>query len=659
LETIDIQQFYVDFRQEVALEATREGAERPTAEAFAGVMIDELSAANVFDDATIAPFRARGMEVSGYSLSEDLEDLAVLVSVFKQSPFLETTTSTEIDTAINRAMGFLSKVRLDLLKTVEESTPAFDMILAISEAFPSIRKARIVVITDGQAIIKEREKLSWYAREVLVEVWDIRRLYQLAASGKPQEPIDIDFVKEFGEAVPCLASPIVDPDYQAHLAIFPGAVLAEIYEKYGGRLLERNVRAFLQARGKVNSGIRKTILEEPERFLAYNNGISATASAIDFIDLPNGGRGISKVRDLQIVNGGQTTASIHHVAKRDRDRSRVDLSKLSVQAKLTIVPPSKLNEIVPLISRYANSQNKVNEADFEANSPFHVAIEHYSRRIWAPARAGEPRMTHWFYERARGQYADALSRELTTAKKRDFKLVNPLNQKFTKTDLARFVNCWSQLPHIASQGAEKNFRYFTMERTAELQNQATQQEFQDIVAMAILYRQTEKIITQRAYGGYRANTVAYTISPLSKLLDSRLDFNKIWIEQSLDADLSRFIGDLSEPVREVLVAAPGNGNVTEWCKKRECWKVVSEISAQVPEFVELTSTSNLNSIEDLGEAILSVLRSRGYPMDRSSIIREIGLTNKEWTETIRELTGAGLLIKIGKASETLYSLSDN
>jgi hypothetical protein len=659
LETIDIQQFYVDFRQEVALEATREGAERPTAEAFAGVMIDELSAANVFDDATIAPFRARGMEVSGYSLSDDLEDLTVLVSVFKQSPFLETTTSTEIDTAINRAMGFLSKVRLDLLKTVEESTPAFDMILAISEAFPSIRKARIVVITDGQAIIKEREKLSWYAREVLVEVWDIRRLYQLAASGKPQEPIDIDFVKEFGEAVPCLASPIVDPDYQAHLAIFPGAVLAEIYEKYGGRLLERNVRAFLQARGKVNSGIRKTILEEPERFLAYNNGISATASAIDFIDLPNGGRGISKVRDLQIVNGGQTTASIHHVAKRDRDRSRVDLSKLSVQAKLTIVPPSKLNEIVPLISRYANSQNKVNEADFEANSPFHVAIEHYSRRIWAPARAGEPRMTHWFYERARGQYADALSRELTTAKKRDFKLVNPLNQKFTKTDLARFVNCWSQLPHIASQGAEKNFRYFTMERTAELQNQATQQEFQDIVAMAILYRQTEKIITQRAYGGYRANTVAYTISLLSKLLDSRLDFNKIWIEQSLDADLSRFIGDLSEPVREVLVAAPGNGNVTEWCKKRECWKVVSEISAQVPEFVELTSTSNLNSIEDLGEAILSVLRSRGYPMDRSSIIREIGLTNKEWTETIRELTGAGLLIKIGKASETLYSLSDN
>jgi hypothetical protein len=455
-------------------------------------------------------------------------------------------------------MGFLSKVRIDLLKTVEESTPAFDMILAISEAFPDIRKTRIIVITDGFAVIKERAKLSWYKREVLTEVWDVRRLFQLSTSGKPQESIDIDFLKEFGEAIPCLASPVFDPDYQAHLAILPGAVLAEIYEKYGGRLLERNVRAFLQARGKVNSGIRKTILDEPERFLAYNNGISATASGIDFVDLPNGGTGISVVRDLQIVNGGQTTASIHHVAKRDRERARVDLSKLYVQAKLTIVPASKLDEIVPLISRYANSQNKVNEADFEANSPFHVAIENYSRRVWAPARAGEPRMTHWFYERARGQYADSLGRELTPGKKRDFKLTNPLAQKFTKTDLARFVNCWNQLPHIASQGAEKNFRYFTMEMAKDRQAQATQKDFQEVVAMAILYRQTEKIITQKAYGGYRANTVAYTISLLSKLLESKLDLEKIWIDQTIDSDLAQFLGELSVFVREVLVAAPGN-----------------------------------------------------------------------------------------------------
>ena len=655
MDKVDIEQFYLDFRQEVALEATREGAEIPTTEAFTGVMIDELCAASVFDEATVAPYRTRGVEVSGYSLSDDLEDLSILVSVFKQSVGLETTTSAEIDTAVNRAMGFLSKVRIELLSTVEESTPAYDMILAISEAFSDVRKTRIIVITDGLAVIKDRAKLSWYKREVLTEVWDIRRLFQLSTSGKPQESIDINFLEEFGEAIPCLASPVLDPDYQAHLAIFPGMVLAEIYDRYGGRLLERNVRAFLQARGKVNSGIRKTILDEPERFLAYNNGISATASGIDFVGLPNGGIGISMVRDLQIVNGGQTTASIHHVAKRDRERARADLSRLYVQAKVTIVPASKLDEIVPLISRYANSQNKVNEADFEANSPFHVAIENYSRRVWAPARAGEPRMTHWFYERARGQYADGLSRELTTGKKRDFKLTNPLAQKFTKTDLARFVNCWNKLPHIASQGAEKNFRYFTMEMAKDRQAQATQKDFQDVVSMAILYRQTEKIVTQKAYGGYRANTVAYTISLLSKLMGSKLDFEKIWIDQTIDSELGQFLGDLSVFVREVLVAAPGNGNVTEWCKKRECWNAVSEISIPVPQFSQRKVQSRSDQHQDVGEAVFALLQDQGHPMDRSSIIRELSLSNMEWSVAIRELTDAGLVAKIGRASETLYS----
>lgn len=657
MDKIDIEQFYLDFRQEVILEATREDAEIPTTEAFIGVMIDELSAASVFDEAAVAPYRSRGVEVSGYSLSDDLEDLAILVSVFKQSPNLETTTTAEIDTAINRAMGFLAKVRMELLKTVEESTPAFDMIMEISEAFTEIRKARIIVITDGLAVIKEREPLSWYKREVLIEVWDMRRLYQLSTSGKPQESIDIDFVKEFGEAIPCLASPVFDSNLQAHLAILPGAVLAEIYEKYGGRLLERNVRAFLQARGKVNIGIRRTILEEPERFLAYNNGISATASGIDFVTLPNGGVGISLVRDLQIVNGGQTTASIHHVAKRDRERARVDLSRLFVQAKLTVVPASKLDEIVPLISRYANSQNKVNEADFEANSPYHVAIENYSRRVWAPAKTGEPRMTHWFYERARGQYADALSREITPAKKRDFKLINPLAQKFTKTDLARFVNCWNQLPHIASQGAEKNFRYFTIEKAKGNQEQVTQKGFEAVVGMAILYRQTERIVTQRAYGGYRANTVAYTISLLSKLLESKLDFERIWIDQMIDGDLAEFIGELSELVRAVIVAAPGNGNVTEWCKKRECWNAVSAISIPVPQFSHSEVLFRTYEHHDAGDAILNLLSQADHPLDRSSIMRELRLGNKEWTSSIRELIGAGLVAKSGRASEALYSVT--
>jgi len=657
LDKIGIKQFYLDFRQDVVLEASREGWEMPTLEAFVGVMIDQLASASVFDDATIATYRARGVEVSGYALSEDQEDLAVIVSVFKQSSSLETTTSVEIDTAVGRAMGFLQKVRSDLLSTIEESTPAYDMILAISEAFAEIRKTRIIVITDGLAVIKEREKQSWYNREVLVEVWDIRRLYQLASSGKPQESIDIDFVREFGGAIPYLAAPPVDPECNPHLAILPGSVLAEIYERYGGRLLERNVRAFLQARGKVNSGIRKTILEAPERFIAYNNGISATASSIEFVNLPNGGSGIAVIRDLQIVNGGQTTASIHHVAMRDRERSRVNLEALFVQAKITVVSAPRLDEIVPLISRYANSQNKVNEADFEANSPYHVAIENYSRRIWAPAKPGEQRMTHWFYERARGQYADSLAREVTTAKKRDFKLTNPLFQKFTKTDLAKFVNCWNQLPHLVSQGAEKNFRSFTMEMSKATPIEVSRRDFETLIGMAILYRQAEKVITSKAYGGYRANIVAYTVSLISKLLDSKLDFRQIWDNQGIDSVLEEFISNVSEPVRKVLISAPGNGNITEWCKKRECWTAVSAIRIDPPSIVVQAGSKAVRDGREPHELIVHLLVERGFPMDRSSISRELELTTKELNEAIRDLISAGSLVRSGVGPAAQFALS--
>ena len=209
----------------------------------------------------------------------------------------------------------------------------------------------------------------------------------------------------------------------------PGRSSDAIYSQYGPRLLELNVRSFLQARGKVNQGIRRTILDQPGRFLAYNNGISVTASEVELVDLPGGGRGFGRIKNLQIVNGGQTTASLHHAVRRDG----ADVSAIQVPAKLTVVPEDRLEEIVPLISRYANSQNKINEADFSANDPFHVRVEELSRTIWAPATGGTLRQTRWFYERARGQYADGLGRAGSPAQQRKFKQEHPPAQKFTKT----------------------------------------------------------------------------------------------------------------------------------------------------------------------------------------------------------------------------------
>ena len=102
--------------------------------------------------------------------------------------------------------------------------------------------------------------------------------------------------------------------------------------------------------------MRDTIRKEPQMFLAFNNGLSATAEAVTVEDLPGGGKGLRSIRDLQIVNGGQTTASIYHAVKKDK----ADVSQLFVQVKLTVLnDPTKMDIVVPYISRYANTQNKV------------------------------------------------------------------------------------------------------------------------------------------------------------------------------------------------------------------------------------------------------------------------------------------------------------
>ena len=154
------------------------------------------------------------------------------------------------------------------------------------------------------------------------------------------------------------------------------------------------------------------------------------------------------------MNGGQTTASIH-VAK----LRKLDLTGTFVQMKLSVVTPERATELVPRISEYANSQNRVSAADFFANHPFHVRIEGFSRRLHASSPDGTFRQSKWFYERARGQYADARA-NLTPAQRKKFDLENPRSQLFAKTDLAKFLSVWEGRPHEVSLGAQKNFAAF-------------------------------------------------------------------------------------------------------------------------------------------------------------------------------------------------------
>jgi hypothetical protein len=618
--------FAENLRQEVISRSELDGQEEFRVDAFTEILVGYLTDAGELDDAIICYHKARGEEVSGYAVSDEGDCLDLIIAIHTQSVPPGTVTKADVETAFKRVLGFLARAMGDAHGALEEASPAHDMALTIHGLGSKLQQVRLFLITDGRTTEVKRTTGTFQDIPVSYHVWDIERLFRCATSGQQREPIEIDFREMFGDSVPCLPMPGEAADYRAYLAIMSGDVLARLYDEYGPRLLERNVRSYLQAKGKVNRGIQQTIKECPERFLAYNNGISVTAAEVRLEKRKDGSQGIVWARDLQIVNGGQTTASIHHAMKRDR----ADVSQIHVQAKLSVIDAERVDELVPLISRYANSQNKVNEADFFANDQFHVGLEKQSRSVWAPAAPGTHRQTRWFYERARGQYQDAKGREPTPARKREFSTVQPTSQKFTKTDLAKFENTWDQLPQSVSLGAEKNFRVFTTRLAARKQFEPDQRYFERLVAKAILFRRAEKIVQEQEFGGYRANIVTYSLALILNRTSQRIDLERIWRAQDISPDLSALITSVSRAVHASIVNPPSGKNVTEWCKREDCWNRVQEIPVVIQ--------------KGLQEELLSIERVASREIDR-------GLNGADRTEKklIEELSSV--------PAETWFKLS--
>jgi len=359
-----------------------------------------------------------------------------------------------------------------------------------------------------------------------------------------------------------------------------GTQLAAIYDKWEARLLEANVRSFLQARGKVNKGIRDTIKADPAMFFSYNNGLTTTAESVEVANLGEG-LFLMSAENFQIVNGGQTTASIHALRKQAADQ----LKDVFVQMKLTVVPREQSEAVVPNISEFANSQNKVNAADFFANHPFHIRMEEFSRRILAPIGDTGYREHKWFYERARGQYADERGRR-TPSERKSFDAMFPKSQFFTKTDLAKFENSYRCKPHVVSFGAQKNFAELARAIGDEWgKNEGSQFDevwFQRLISKAIIFRSLERIIPAQTWytGGYRANIVTYAIAKVAHDADSRgkvIDLDTVWRMQRVQGELENALLAAAEAANDVITNPPtGVRNMSEWAKKQACWAELSK-----------------------------------------------------------------------------------
>ena len=561
------------FTSEV-LDRLRDAGEVPDAEACAEALTGQVN---------------RKLEVDAFAFDEADESLHLFVTVRDggaEAPPTITLTEARAQ-GFGRLVGVFEQARDGwLVANIEESRPLWALARRVQTGGKPAA-LRLHVLTDRPMSERLREIKSDRTREgipVTFQIWDVTRLKRIHEARSVRDDLFIDLSVLPGGGLAALPAAVGAGDYDAYLTVVPGEILADIYIEYGSRLLEGNVRTYLGRRGKINSGIASTLAKEPGRFFAYNNGIAATASDVTTVVGAGGAVLLAGVADLQIVNGAQTTASLAAL----RREGKLSQSAVSVPMKLSVVAPAVAEELIPRISRFANTQNTVRASDFFANHAFHQRIEEISRRILAPAVGGALTQTHWYYERARGQYLNDQA-GLTQARKDQFLRQTPRVQVITKTDLAKVESCFDLLPDVACKGAEKAFVAFAERVTEDWKDERRRSAYGDdwyrcAVARVILFRATEALVSKAPWyeGGYRAQVVAYAIARLVALAEERsgggrLDYLKVWTAQAAGELLEKQLLVIAEAMMDVLRRPPLAGqNISEWAKQQACRKKALE-----------------------------------------------------------------------------------
>ena len=617
----EVEKFYTSLLQDIKSEVhtvENGGAYEPV---FTQYAIDLIAEAGETENAYQAYEEKwlgtpKQLKINGYAISDSYETVDLFITLFYDEDKIPRVPKADIDQAEKRITNFFrTAFYKDFVNQIEESSPIFQFAYSLAE-YQELRenlvRVNAIILTNGSYSGEIPPNKEIAGQKIFYSIRDINRLYEISASS--QSAIELDFVNE-NFVVPCLKAPISNDEYEAFVAVVPGIVLSTLYERYGARLLQQNVRSFLQFGSKINKGIRTTITSTPHMFLAYNNGITATA---DHIELDASSKHIKYIRNLQIVNGGQTTASIYHTAKKDK----ADISNIFVQMKLSVIKkPDEFDRIVSDISRFANTQNKVNEADFSANNPYLVAYEKISRFILSPITHTNNMQTCWFFERARGQYKNLRLKEgFTKSAQNKFDLKYPKNQVITKVELAKYINAFQEVsegrklaigPHIVVRGNEKNYAQFINNNLPDDPRKINNVFFEDSIAKCILFKTAEKRygVKPDSIGEMRQVVVPYTISLLSQITNNRLDIYKIWKNQQVSPELSDFIYELMKLVNQFILEKSPVSHYIEWAKKEECWDKVKgnswdvDISGIQADLIDIKNPPKRNVIEETEDSV--------------------------------------------------------
>ena len=592
-----LQQTQAEVQAEIGERLGEAGEAYPYPESvFAEKVMDHMSEIGMTFEPQVCHYEARvgnaKLRLSGFAVSEEADQLDLFVSLYDGVDLILPVPDSETKTAAEQCLRFLAKcAEGKLAATMDESNDAYTLAVTIQGTYAELDQIRIYVLTDRQSKAKTFKSREVKGKTIKLEVMDIERLHRHLSEGKPRDELVVNFEEVSGGALPCVYIPCEKKDeYDYALTVIPGEALRFIYEKYGARLLEANVRSFLNATGKVNKGIRDTLRDTPERFMAYNNGIVVVADEAHLGKTADGGAGILWLKGMQIVNGGQTTASIYFSKKKSPE---IDLSQVRVPAKIIVLRSQDAvaeESLISDISRFANSQNSVKQSDLSANKPFHVEIEKLSLTTYCPDGVGR-----WFYERAAGSYNTMLAREGTTPVRLKHlkQVVVPPARKFTKTDLAKYVNAWSGKPDIVSLGMQKNFERF-MESLREIDGQPPAPlpdvpAYKAMIAQAILFKKTTALV-RPMFPAFQGNVANYLVSVLAIRLGDKIGLEKIWARQDISDALRQQLRTWAGEVNEVLHRSSNGKMISEWAKKPECWDAVrsasySKVVGAIPELL--------------------------------------------------------------------------
>ena len=572
----------------------------------------------------ICTFSSPKAKLTAYGYNDEAESLDLFLFIHV------TPLASRVDSRIRSGFNYLREFYDQCIKRKasfggmekEFNSEVQEAISTIRESKGNVNIIRFYLLTDG--VVSSSDEISSPDKDedgVICEynIWDIAKVYQQKQIKQGNNKIEIDFEHDIKYFVPskeaknntlvapkiqCLKVDDENPCVDTYLAIIPGDILAKIYNQYRSLLLEKNIRAFLHNKSKVNQRIMSTIKNKPEMFFSYNNGISTTASEVE---LKQTGRVqyITKLKDWQIVNGGQTTASI--ASAKD-----CDLSKVYVQMKVSVVKDKeKYLEIVKSISRCANSQTGIKPSDFDSGEDYLIKLEKLSNDEITPISK-----TKWFFERMRGQYTDKRA-SLNKIEEDLFKREYPKGQMLTKIDVARVMVIWDMKPHIACNSREKCFASYMF---ALKKNQQTIDVayWHKVVALSILYDDIEKCYEKRCeQKGFKSRTAAYTMSAISYLTNQGLDLAYIWKNEKVQPQLEEIIERLVVKINCHLDL----DNSRSFTKNAKCWEDMKDL---------------IEGCCNIPRSLLSYSSEDNYSEEGNNIIAQANAITKEWWNAVLE-----------------------